>query len=245
MPHVTISIGDLKRARQAERSRKDDVYWVANLHCATAVDPKYTDLTRLFFDGGYCTSHPEMVAIGPGETGRFEKKVVYDADCPTNAYLFGTIHFLERDTPLANYFAKVVEILGIVFGGLAIAAVIGFLIGFGFDGLRGAILGALLAMAFVGLVGFFVGAALELLRPSGGDAHLGGMRIVVGPLAPPPPNSDRDAWQLIMTPSGKLEVVDAHGAELIMYDSSHAGASTTAGHRYETTLQLEITGGHR
>jgi hypothetical protein len=105
--------------------------------------------------------------------------------------------------------------------------------------------GAIIAVAVVGLVGFFVGAMIELIRPAGSDAHLGGMRILVGPLLPPPPNSDNETWPLVMTPAGKLEVVDAHGAELVIYESTHRTHAVRGGHRYETSVRLEITGGHR
>jgi len=245
MPHVTITVGDLKCIRQADSVGRDDVYWIANLRCGTAVDQTHAALTKLYVDSSYETSLPEMVSIGAGETRGFSRKVVYDRDCPTGSYVYGTIHFMERDTPLANYFAKIVEIIGIIIGGLVIGAVVGFAVGYAFAGLPGATIGAIVGVAAVALVGFFVGATFELMRQADNDAHLGGMRIMVGPLAPPPPNTDRDTWPLTMTPAGRLEVVDEHGAELIIYESSHVSGPSTAGHRYETTLQLELTGGHR
>ena len=246
MPHVKITVGDLKCIRQADSVGRDDVYWIANLRCGTTVDPTPTPLTKLYVDGSYETSQPEMVPVGAGESRRFTRNVLFDKDCATGSYVYGTVHFMERDTPLANYFAKIVEILGIIIGGLVIGAVVGFAVGYALSGPGAAIIGAIVGVAVVALVGFFVGATFELLRDADSDAHLGGMRIMVGPLAPPPPANDRETWQLTMTPSGRLEVVDEHGAELIIYESSHVhGPSGTAGHRYETALQLEITGGHR
>ena len=44
---------------------------------------------------------------------------------------------------------------------------------------------------------------------------------------------------------GQLLAEIKHGAELIIYESSHVSGPSTAGHLYETALQLEITGGHR
>jgi hypothetical protein len=245
MPHVKISVNDLKCIRQADSVGRDDVYWIANLRCGTTVDPTHTALTKLYVDASYETSLPEMVPVAAGESRRFSRNVVFDKDCATGSYVYGTIHFMERDTPLANYFAKIVEIIGIIIGGLVIGAVVGFAVGYAFAGLSGATFGAIIGVATVALVGFFVGATFELLREADNDAHLGGMRIMVGPLAPPPPTSDKDTWQLTMTPAGRLEVVDEHGAELIIYESSHVHGPGTAGHRYETALQLEITGGHR
>ena len=245
MPHVKISIGDMKCIRQADTLGKDDVYWVSNLHCGTSVDPKHTSLAKLFYDDDYSTSLPEMLTIAAGQTRRFGENVIYDEDCPSGSYVFGTVHFMERDTPLANYFAKIVEILGIVIGGLIVGGLIGLAVGYALAGAQGVILGAIIGVAAVALVGFFVGASFELMRAEDSDAHLGGMRMVVGPLAPPPPDRDKDAWPLVMTPTGRLEVVDAHGAELIIYESSHITGPTSAGHRYETTLELEVTGGHR
>ena len=246
MPHVRISIGDLKCTRQADSVGKDDVYWIANLRCAAAVDETHTRLTQLFYDGDYDTSLPEMVSIAAGgEAQRFTKNVVFDQDCAAGSLVFGTIHFMERDTPLANYFAKIMEILGIVVATLVVGAMVGFGVGFGLSGAAGGVVGAVIGVAGVALVGFFVGASFELMKAQDSDAHLGGMRIMVGPIRQPPPGSDKDVWPLTMTPAGKLEVVDEHGAELIIYESSHVSGPTTAGHRYETSLLLEITNGHR
>jgi hypothetical protein len=245
MPRVKVSIGDVKCVRQADSMGTDDVYWIANLRSAATLDQKHTEMARLRFDETYRTSQPEMLTIGTGQTKRFTNAIVYDDEVRPGSYVVGTIHFVERDTPLSNYFAKIASLLGVVFGGLALAAVVGFGIGFWMAGLTGAIGGAIVAAAAVGVVGFLVGALIELMRPVEGDVHLGGIPITVGPIGAPPPNSDKDTWQLTMTPAGKLEVVDAHGAELVTYPSSHMHHAVPVGHRYETTLQLEVTGGHR
>jgi hypothetical protein len=245
MPHVKVRIGDLKCIRQADSYGKDDVYWLSNLRHGTAVDEAHTSLAKLIFDVDYDTSLPDMVSIGAGETNRFKNDVVYDDDCPAGSYVFGTIHFMERDTPLANYFTKVMGILGVIVIGLAIGAVAGFAIGFGLAGLQGAIGGGIIVVAGIVLVGFVAGAAFDLIGGQDNDAHIGGMRITVGPLADPPPANDNDAWPVTMTPAGKLSVVDAHGAELVIYDSSHASGGPSAGHKYETAVRLEVTGGHR
>jgi hypothetical protein len=246
MPRVKISISDLKCVRQADSIGKDDVFWIANLRSAPAVDEAHTAMARISYDEDYYSSLPEMVTIGAGETKGFTtKNVVYEGEVAAGSYVFGTVHFLERDTPLSNYFTKILALLGIIFGGLALAAVVGFAVGYGFGGMTVAIGAAIIGVVGVGLIGFFVGGVIDLTRPVESDAHLGGMRIVVGPLAQPPPDSDKDAWPLILAPSGKLEVVDAHGAELIIYTSSHHVHGVSAGHRYETALQLEITRGHR
>jgi hypothetical protein len=245
MPRVTIKVGDLKCIQQADSVGRDDVYWVANIRSAATVDQAHTDLTSIAFDDAYASSLPEMVSIGARQTQRFNNSTAYDKDVPAGSYVFGTIHFLERDTPLSNYLAKIVSLLSIVIGGLVIAAIVGAAIGYAFAAVQGAVIGAIIAAAAVGLVGFFVGAMIELIRPEENDAHLGGMRIMVGPLKPPPPNADNETWQLTMTPAGKLEVVDAHGAELVVYESSHRTHAVRGGHRYETTVRLEVSGGHR
>jgi hypothetical protein len=136
-------------------------------------------------------------------------------------------------------------ILGIIVVGLVIGAVVGFGVGFGLAGLQGAIGGGVMVVGGIVVVGFVVGAAFDLIGGQDTDAHLGGMRILVGPLAGPPPDKGTETWPLVLTPAGKLEVVDAHGAELVIYESSHVAGSTTAGHKYEASLQLEISGGHR
>src|SRR5438874_6703364 len=177
MPHVKITIGDLKCSRQAENFGKDDVYWVSNLRRGTAVDQSHNNLAKLFFDVDYDSSLPEMVSIGAGETNRFSNNVVYDDDCPTGSYIFGTVHFMERDTPLANYFAKIMGILGVIIVGLAVGAVVGVAIGFGLAGLQGAIGGGIIVVAGIVLVGFVVGAAFDLIGGQDNDAHLGGTRI--------------------------------------------------------------------
>ena len=60
------------------------------------------------------------------------------------------------------------------------------------------------------------------------------------------PDGDKESWPLTMRPDGKLEVVDIHGAELVMYESSHVhGHPKEAGHKYETVVSLEIAGGAR
>jgi hypothetical protein len=46
-------------------------------------------------------------------------------------------------------------------------------------------------------------------------------------------------------PSGELEIVDANGANLIVYTSSHHEHPVTGGHQYETSVQLLIMRGHR
>jgi hypothetical protein len=246
MARVRITVGDVKCVRQADKYGKDDVYWLANLRHGNAVDQAHSDMARLIFDKHYDTSLPEMLSIGAGETSRFGKNVIYDNDCPPGSYVFGVVHFMERDTPLANYFTKVMGVLGVIVIGLAIGAAIGFGVGFGLAGLQGAIGGGTMVVATMAVVGFVIGAAFDLIGGKDTDAHLGGIKIAVGPLAAPPPDSDKDTWQLTMLPSGKLEVVDAHGAELVMYQSSHvSGHPSEAGHLYETALQLEITGGHR
>jgi hypothetical protein len=245
MPHVKITVGDLKCVRQADRYGKDDVYWVANLRCGASVDQVHTNLTKLVFDRDYDTSLPELASIGAGETGHFTKQIVYDQDCPAGSYVFGTLHFMERDTPLANYFAKVAGLLGVIAVGLAIGAAIGFAVGFGLAGLQGAIGGGLMVVVVIAVLGFLIGAAFDLIGTRDNDAHLGGMRISVGPLLPAPPDSDNDSWQLTMTPCGKLKVVDVHDAELTVYESSHPSQPSTAGHQYETSVQVEVTGGHR
>jgi hypothetical protein len=188
---------------------------------------------------------PEMIPIGAGETRRFGNSLVFDGEVREGSYLYGTIHFMERDTPMANYIARIWAVLGAVIGGLAVAAVIGFAIGWWIGGFATALGGAILGVAFVGLVGFLVGALIGLSGSGEGDAHLGGMRIIVGPLRAPPPAQDRETWQLTLTPSGKLDVVDEHGAELITYGSSHTAHAVGAGHRYETSIGLEIANGHR
>jgi hypothetical protein len=245
MPRVRISIGDLKCVRQADSLGTDDVYWIANLRSAPSLDQRHTEMARLRFDDSYRTSQPEMLAIGTGQTKRFANNIVYEEDVPSGSYVFGAIHFVERDTPMSNYFAKLASLVGLILGGLALAAVLGFGIGFWMAGLTGAFGGAIVAASIVGVMGFVVGALIESMRPVEGDVHLGGIPITVGPIGAPPPNSDKEAWQLVMTPAGKLEVVDAHGAELVTYPSSHLHHAAPVGHRYETTLQLEITGGHR
>jgi hypothetical protein len=245
MPHVRITVADLKCIRQADSFGKDDVYWVANLRHGAAVDAVHTNLANLIFDTDYDTSLPEMVSIGAGETRGFSKSVLYDRDCPTGSYVFGTVHFMERDTPLANYFAKIMGVLGIIVIGLAVGALLGFGVGYGLAGLQGAIGGGIGIVAGIAVVGFFIGALFELMRPADNDAHLGGIQIAIGPLRDPPPGADQDTLQLTMTPAGKLEVFDAHGAELIVYESSHISGPTTAGHKYETAIQLQVTGGHR
>jgi hypothetical protein len=245
MPQVRISVSDLKCVRQADSMGKDDVYWIANLQCAAAVDPRYTDMTKLAYDAGYRTSLPEMVPIGAGETKRFSNSVVFDGEVRAGWYLFGTVHFMERDTPMSNYVAKIWAVLGMVFGGLAIAAVIGFAIGWWLGGWSIALGAAIIAIAAVGVVGFLVGALIVLSRPAETDAHLGGLRVQIGPLAAPPPGNDKETWPLTVIPSGRLDVVDEHGAELISYVSSHDVHPVASGHRYETALQLEVSGGHR
>src|SRR5579871_5868392 len=126
MPHVRISVADLKCIRQADSFGKDDVYWIANLRHGASVDPIHTNLAKLIFDTDYDTSLPEMVSIGAGETRGFKKDVVYDHDCPAGSYVFGTVHFMERDTPIANYFAKIMGVLGIIVIGLVAGALLGF-----------------------------------------------------------------------------------------------------------------------
>jgi hypothetical protein len=242
MPRVKITIGDLKCVRQADNYGKDDVYWLSNLRRGTAVDQIHTDLAKLIFDVDYNTSLPEMVSIGAGESSRFSNNVVYDDECPPGSYVFGTVHFMERDTPLANYFTKIMGILGVVVVGLVIGALVGVAVGFGLAGLQGAIGGGIIVVAGIVLVGFVVGAAFDLIGGQDNDAHLGGMRILVGPVAGPPPANDKDSWPLTMLPSGKLKVVDAHQAELVVYESSHVSGAPSAGHKYETSLQLEVTG---
>src|SRR5947209_20410006 len=71
MPHVRITVGDLKCIRQADRYGKDDVYWLSNLRQGPAVDDVHTRLGKLIFDNDYDTSLPEMVEVGAGETVRF------------------------------------------------------------------------------------------------------------------------------------------------------------------------------
>src|SRR5262245_58667704 len=114
MPRVRITVGDLTCIRQADQYGKDDVYWLANLRHGTAVDQSHTDMATLIFDTHYDTSLPEMVQIGAGETTHFKKDVVYDKECPAGSYVFGKIHFMERDTPLANYFSKIMGITGVI-----------------------------------------------------------------------------------------------------------------------------------
>ena len=182
---------------------------------------------------------PKWFSIGAGgETSRFAKSAVFDKDCPAGSYVFGTVHFMERDTPLANYFAKILDIIGIIFIGLAVGAVVGIGVGFSLAGLQGAVGGGVLIVALVAVIGFFAGGLFELLRPAENDAHLGGIRIVVGPIAATPAKGSGEAWPLTMTPSGKLEVVDVHGADLVTYASSHVDGGTSAGHLYETSLRL-------
>jgi hypothetical protein len=245
MPHVRITVGDLKCIRQADRYGKDDVYWLSNLRQGPAVDDVHTRLGKLIFDNDYDTSLPEMVEVGAGETARFAKKVVYDQDCPTGSYVFGTLHFMERDTALSSYFATLMDSLGFVAGGLIIGGLTGLAVGFALAGVQGAIGGGFIVVAGIVLIGFLIGAIFELMRPGDEDAHIGGMRIAVGPIQPPPPDKDGEVWALTMIPSGKLEVVDVHGAELIVYKSSHIAGPAGAGHRYQSEVQLEVTGGHR
>ena len=245
MPHVKLTVGDLTCVRQADQFGKDDVYWIANLRQGRAVNEAHTGLSKLSFDTDYDSSLPELVSIGAGETRRFNKSVIYDKDCPAGATVFGTIHFMERDTPLANYFAKILQVIGIIVIGLIVGAAVGFGVGFGIAGLQGAIGGGVIVVVGVVLVGFFIGALFELIGADESDAHLGGMQIVVGPLGDPPPGEDGEVWPLTMIPAGKLDVVDAHGAELIVYESSHVSGPTGTGHKYEASLKLEITGGHR
>src|SRR3954471_25047734 len=125
MPRVKISVGDVACLRQADNYGKDDVYWLANLRHGRAVDPAHTNLARLIFDTDYDTSLPQMLSIGAGETTRFTKDVVYDKDCPSGSYVYGVIHFMERDTPLANYFGKIAQTISVILIGLAIGALIG------------------------------------------------------------------------------------------------------------------------
>jgi hypothetical protein len=245
MPRVKITVGDVKCIRQADRYGKDDVYWLANLRHGPSVDQAHTDMAKLIFDTHYDTSLPELLSIGAGETGRFTKNVVYDKDVPAGSYVFGTLHFMERDTPMANYFAKVMGILGIIVGGLIVGALVGFGVGYFLAGLQGAIGGGILVVAAIALVGFFIGATFDLIGGKDNDAHLGGLRVAIGPLGNPPPASDKDTMEITMTPSGRLEVVDAHHAELIIYQSSHVSGPSEAGHKYEAKAQLEVTGGHR
>jgi hypothetical protein len=245
MPRVRISVEDIKCIRQADSVGRDDVYWIANLRSGQAPDPKHTNMMTLAYDEDYVASLPELVTIAAGEAKRFNRNVVYDKEVRAGSYLFGTIHFLERDLPRGNFLAKIAELLAVIIGSLVAAAVIGFAIGYWLGGMAPAIGTAILAVAAVALVGFLVGALLEMARPAESDAHLGGMRFTIGPLAPPPPNSDSEKWQLSLTPSGKLEVVDAHGAELIVYESSHHAHGMASGHRYEATVALDITGGNR
>jgi hypothetical protein len=245
VPRVKISVGDLKCINQADSLGKDDVYWVANLRSAPAVDQARTALTKITYDEDYLTSLPEMVRIGSGETKRFTNDVVYDEEVPANSYVFGSVHFMERDTALSNFAAKLFEAIAIVVIGLVLAAVIGFGIGYWIGGVGAAFGWAIIAVVAVGVIGFFVGAMIALVRPEESDIHLGGMRVVVGPLRVPPPSNDKDTWRLSLTPSGKLEVVDAHGAELVVYASSHTAHAVRTGHNYETALTLDITAGHR
>jgi hypothetical protein len=246
MPRVTIKVGDLKCVRQADQYGKDDVYWLANLRHGTVVDEAHTDMATLIFDTHYDTSLPEMVSIGAGETSRFKKDVVYDKDCPAGSYVFGKIHFMERDTPLANYFSKIMGILGVVAIGLVVGAALGVGVGFGLAGLQGAIGGGLMVVAGIALLGFIVGAAFDVIGGKDNDAHVGGIRVVIGPLAGPPPAGDKETWRLVMTPSGKLRVRDVHGAELVVYQSSHVhGHLAEAGHKYETSIELDVAGGAR
>jgi hypothetical protein len=245
MPRVRISIGDLKCIKQADSRGTDDVYWIANLRSGPAADAKQTQMAKLWYDECYRSSQPEMLAIGTGQTKRFTNPVIYDEEVRAGNYVYGTVHFLERDTPLGNYVGKIAESLSIVIGGLAVAAVLGFIIGFWLNGISGAFGGAIIGIVGIGTLGFLLGAIIELLRPVDGDVHLGGLPIVIGPLGGPPPASDKDAWPLTLMPAGKLEVVDAHGAELTVYPSSHMHHATSTGHRYETVVQLDINGGHR
>ncbi len=245
MAHVRISINDLKCISQADSMGKDDVYWVANLRSAPAVDAKHTNMTTLVYDDAYASSLPEMARIGAGESRKFNNAVVYDRDVPAGSYVFGTIHLMERDTALAGFVAKLSEAIGIIVAGLVIAALVGFGLGYWMGGPGTAFLWAMLAVVLVGLIGFFVGAVIGIVRPTDSDAHLGGMQVRVGPIANPPPQSDKETWKLTLIPSGKLDVVDAHGAELIVYSSTHTTHGTKAGHKYETSVNLEITGGHR
>ncbi len=245
MPRVRVSVGDLKCFRQADKYGKDDVYWLANLRHGPAVDDDHTDMAKLIFDTHYDTSLPEMVQVGAGETTRFAKDVIYDKDVPAGSYVFGTLHFMERDTPLANYMSKVFSILGVVIIGLLIGAGVGVGVGFGLAGLQGAVGGGVMVVAGIILVGFIVGAGFDLVGGKDTDAHLGGMRVVIGPLASLP-DGDKDNWPLTMRPAGKLEVIDTHGAELVRYESSHThGHPDQSGHKYETVVQLEVTSGAR
>jgi hypothetical protein len=245
MPRVRLTLGDLKCIRQADSFGKDDVYWIANLRSSPAVDATHTDMRKLFFDDSYATSLPEMASIAAGQTSRFKTNVIFDGNCDAGSYVYGTVHFMERDTPLANYFAKILEILGIIAGGLIIGGIVGFLIGLAFGGGGASFAGAVLGVVAVALVGFFVGAIVELTRPVESDAHLGGLKIIVGPLASPPPDSDKDVWPVKLAPSGLLEVVDQHGAELVLYSSSHHDHPVIGGHLYETSLRLEVMRGYR
>ena len=245
MPRVKITVGDLKCVRQADNYGKDDVYWLSNLRHGAAVDEVHTNLAKLIFDTDYDSSLPELVSIGAGETSHFARNVVFDEECAPGSYVFGVIHFMERDTPLANYFGKIAQTIGIILVGLGIGALVGIGVGFGIAGLQGAIGGGLILVGAIAIVGFFLGASFDLIGAKDSDAHLGGMRIAVGPLMNPPPDGDKDIWQLTMMPAGKLEVVDVHGAELVMYPSSHVSGHREAGHKYEAAIQLEIAGGHR
>jgi hypothetical protein len=245
MPRVKVSVGDLTCTRQADKYGKDDVYWLANLRQGTAVDAAHTNMAKLIFDTHYDTSLPEMVSIGAGETSRFSKAVIYDKECAPGSYVFGTLHFMERDTPLANYFSKILGTIGVIIIGLLLGAAVGVGAGYGLAGLQGAIGGGVMVVVGIIVFGFIVGAAFDLVGGKDTDAHLGGMRIVIGPLSGAPPDGDKESWPLTMTPAGRLDVVDVHGAELTMHPSSHVHGPASAGHKYDTSVQLEITGGAR
>jgi hypothetical protein len=100
-----------------------------------------------------------MVSIAAGQTNRFKDAVIFEGDCPTGSYVFGAVHFLERDTPFANYIAKIAEIIGLIIGGLIIGGVVGLAIGYALAGFQASVVGAIIGVAAVGLVGFFVGAS--------------------------------------------------------------------------------------
>jgi hypothetical protein len=117
-------------------------------------------------------------------------------------------------------------------------------VGFGLAGLQGAVGGGVMLVVGIALFAFFVGAAFDVVGGKDNDAHLGGMPIVIGPIKAPPPDNAKDTWRLTMTPSAKLKVLDVHGAELVTYQSSHMqGHHPEAGHKYETSLQLDVSGG--